>query len=168
MSNPEQAVPENNNRRSFLNKLWGMLGVAACAEFFWLGGSILQSRKKQVGQKQVEAIIDAGLVENFSPGTVTAIPRGQFYLSCLDDGSFLALSKTCTHLGCSLPWDEKQHKFICPCHGSTFDLRGVVLTAPAVRPLDMYPVRIENGRIRVNTTIAARRTGFEPSQAVSV
>jgi cytochrome b6-f complex iron-sulfur subunit len=168
MSNPELAPPPKYGRRSFLNKLWAVLGIAACAEFFWLAGSILQSSKKQTLKNQAEALVDAGFVDTFSPGTVTAIPRGQFYIACLEDRSFIALSKTCTHLGCSLPWDEKQHKFICPCHGSSFVLRGVVLTAPAVRPLDIYPIRIENGLIRVDTTIAVRREGFESSQTVSV
>lgn len=168
MGKLEKNGPENKNRRSFLNKLWAVLGITACTEFFWLGGSILQSRKKQALQAQTESIVDAGRVSTFTRGTVTAIPRGQFYLACLEDGSFLALSKTCTHLGCSVPWDEEKQKFICPCHGSSFDLRGVVLTAPATRPLDTYPLRIENGRIRVNTTLTVRRTAFEPSQAVSV
>jgi len=168
MSNTEYVAPQESTRRSFLNKLWALLGVAAFAEFFWLAGSILQSRKKQALKKQTVAIVDAGFVDSFSPGTVTAIPRGQFYLARLEDGSFLALSKTCTHLGCSLPWDEKQHSFICPCHGSSFDLRGMVITAPATRPLDIYPIRIENGLIRVDTTIAIRRSDFELSQTVSV
>ena len=38
------------------------------------------------------------------------------------DGGFLALSSRCTHLGCSVPWDEKARTFPCPCHASTFDL----------------------------------------------
>lgn len=159
---------DNMSRRSFLNRLWAVLGMTACAEFLWLGCSILQSRKQRTLQAETESIVDAGRVSSFTPGTVTAIPRGRFYLSCLENGSFLALSKTCTHLGCSVPWDEVEKKFICPCHGSSFDLRGVVLTAPATRPLDIYPLRIENGTIRVNTTLPVRRTAFKPSQAVSV
>ena len=168
MEKRKKSQPDNKNRRSFLNKLWAVLGITACAEFMWLGGSILQSRKKQTLQAQTESIVDAGRMSTFSPGTVTAIPRGRFYLARLESGSFLALSKTCTHLGCSVPWNEDKKKFICPCHGSSFDLRGVVLTGPATRPLDIYPVRIENDRVRVNTTLAHRREAFEPSQAVSV
>lgn len=168
MGKLEENVPEIRSRRSFLNTLWAVLGITACTEFLWLGGSILQSRKKQALHAQTESIVDAGRVNSFSPGTVTAIPRGKFYLACLEDGSFLALSRICTHLGCSVPWEEDKQKFICPCHGSSFDLRGVVISAPATRPLDTYPIRIENGRVRVNTTFAVRRTDFEPSQTVSV
>ena len=99
------------------------------------------------------------------PETVTAIPSGQFYLACLADGSLLALSRICTHLGCSVPWDEEKNQFVCPCHGSTFNLTGDVLTAPAPRPLDTYPVRIENGIVKVDISVPQIRDHFEPGQA---
>lgn len=113
-------------------------------------------------------IIDAGMITDFKPGSVKAIPQGQFYVVCLDDGSFLALSRTCTHLGCSVPWNDKEKKFICPCHGSTFDTAGTVLTAPALRPLDYFPIRLENGLIRVDISRPLKRQSFASAQAVKI
>ena len=78
---------------------------------------------------------------------VTAFPGGRFYLVRLQDGGFLALSSTCTHLECSVPWSEKERKFPCPCHGSVFDITGQVLSPPAPRALDLFPVSIEATRI---------------------
>lgn len=164
----DQNRPKNTSRRSFLNRLWALLGVLALTEFSWLGVSTFRARRnrQQVGKK--DTIIVAGSMDNFKPNTVTAIPQGQFYLACLEDGSFLAMSRTCTHLGCSVPWDEKEHKFICPCHGSTFSLTGEVLTAPAPRPLDTFPVRIENRIIKVNIAQPRKRDRFEPSQTTGL
>ncbi|MCJ7600795.1 MAG: Rieske (2Fe-2S) protein [Desulfobulbaceae bacterium] len=155
----------DNNRRTFLNRIWAIFAFVAAAEFGWLGLSFMNSRKKRNRPVKTESIITAGPIERFAPETVTAIPSGQFYLACLTDGSFLALSRTCTHLGCSIPWDEEKNKFVCPCHGSTFSLTGEVLTAPAPRPLDIYPVRIENGIVKVDISSPQKRERFDPSQA---
>jgi cytochrome b6-f complex iron-sulfur subunit len=128
----------------------------------------LKSRKKGTVRDSRDRFIDAGQVNWFKPGDVKAIPEAMLYLACLDDGSFIALSKTCTHLGCTLTWDDEQQKFVCPCHGSTFARNGLVLTAPAVRPLDYYPVRIENNLIRINVGSPIKREAFDPSQATRV
>ena len=150
-------MPVVNGRRKFLNRLWALLGGLAFIEFSWLGSSILSSQKEKRNTEKEDVFISVGEVKNFPPLSVTAIPKGQFYLACLEDGSFLALSRTCTHLGCSVPWDTEKNKFICPCHGSTFDIAGEVLTPPATRALDSYPVRIENGVIRVNIARSEKR-----------
>ena len=37
----------------------------------------------------------------------------------------------CPHLGCALRWNEAEHSWDCPCHGSRFDADGKVLNNPA-------------------------------------
>ena len=88
------------------------------------------------------------------------------YLVRLADGGFLALHRQCTHLGCSVPWDEASGRFVCPCHSSVFDVRGDVLAPPAPRPLDVFAVRIENGIVKVDVSAPIRRSGFDGSQVV--
>jgi cytochrome b6-f complex iron-sulfur subunit len=156
------------SRRQFLNRFWAFFGLAALAEFGWLGVSFLNSRRERNKPAKAESLVIAGPVEQFPPATVTAIPQGQFYLACLADGSFLALSRTCTHLGCSVPWDAEKNRFVCPCHGSTFSMTGEVLTSPAPRPLDIYPVRIENGIVKVDVAAPLRRDHFEQGQATRI
>lgn len=39
--------------------------------------------------------------------------------------------KRCPHLGCALKWNEAEHSFDCPCHGSRFDWEGNLLNNPA-------------------------------------
>ena len=151
-------------RRRFINKLWLLLGTLACFEFSWLGISTFKSHHKRQQEADTELFVTAGDMKNFSPNTVTAIPHGQFYIASLEDGGFLAISKKCTHLGCAVPWDESQQKFICPCHGSVFNLVGEVLSAPAPRPLDVFPLRIENGVIKVNISKPQKRDSFLDSQ----
>jgi len=161
----QQISPRKVPRRRFFSWAWKILAAAACIEIGWLSGSIFRSSKKQAldGDKK-KKIIEAGKVDQFAAGEVKAVPQGQFYLVCLDDGGFLALSRTCTHLGCSVPWDNERQKFICPCHGSSFDKVGTVLTPPAVRPLDYFPVKIEDGLIRVDVSAPLRREMYNTEQ----
>jgi len=63
-----------------------------------------------------------------------------------------------------VPWSEKDRKFPCPCHGSAFDMTGQVLSPPAPRALDLFPVSIEGGVVRVDTRKKVRRERFESSQ----
>jgi cytochrome b6-f complex iron-sulfur subunit len=166
--NQNNTASAQPRRRQFLNRLWAFFGLAAAAELGWLGVSFLSSRKKLNKPVQSESIVTAGSVSQFTAGTVTAIPQGHFYLACLADGSFLALSRTCTHLGCSVPWDAAKKQFVCPCHGSTYSMTGEVLSAPAPRPLDIYPVRIENGIVKVNVAAPQRREHFDQEQATRI
>jgi Rieske Fe-S protein len=75
------------------------------------------------------------------------------------EGEFIALSLRCTHLGCSINWEENKKRFICPCHSSAFDISGEVLNPPASRALDYYPVLIEKGVVKVDIgTLKERKT----------
>jgi cytochrome b6-f complex iron-sulfur subunit len=150
-------------RRRFLGWLWGLLGIGALAEGAWISGSFLRPRP---GRNPDADLILAGPADDFAPGSVTAFPAGRFYLVRLDDGGFLALHRECTHLGCTIPWSSEQQRFVCPCHASSFDIRGSVLSPPAPRPLDLLAVRIENGIVKVDPSSRSRRGRFEPSQAV--
>lgn len=169
----DNAQPENTpvaaaNRRTFLNRIWTLLGVLASIEVGWIGLSVFASRGKKQQSESAHQVINAGRINLLQPNTVTPISQGRFHLVCLEDGSLLALSNSCTHLGCAVPWDQAQGKFICPCHGSTFDIKGEVLTAPATRPLDVYPVRIENGMVKVDVTQRIKRDSFSPAQTVKL
>jgi cytochrome b6-f complex iron-sulfur subunit len=152
------------SRRGFLNVLWTTLGLAALAEFLWLSFSFLWPAKPD-GESQANTVVAAGSLASFEPGTVTAFQRGEFYLVRLDDGGLLALSCKCPHLGCTVPWVEKEKKFLCPCHASAFDRTGNVISAPAPRALDIFPVSIENNIVKVETGKRIKRSGFEPKQA---
>jgi len=159
MEKPMEDAPANGSppRRHFLSLLWGGLGLAALAELIWVAGSFLRPGRSALQDATPEALMAAGAVEAFPPGTVTAFPRGRFYLARLDDGGFLALSRRCPHLGCTLPWVEAEKQFLCPCHSSAFDMRGDVVRSPAPRGMDLHPVVIENAVVKVDTGRTLRR-----------
>jgi cytochrome b6-f complex iron-sulfur subunit len=155
------------SRRSFLTRFWLLLGLVAFAELIWVGISFLKPRKRK-DTAEATRVITAGTVDSFDPGSVTAFPRGRFYLTRLENGGFLALSRECTHLGCTVPWVEEENRFVCPCHASMFDIRGDVINPPAPRALDLYPVTIENNMVKVDVSKAVERKRFKREQVVNV
>jgi cytochrome b6-f complex iron-sulfur subunit len=161
---PARSTPPpapTDSRRSFLWKTWLGLAAVAAAEVVWLVVDFVRPRRAQADESM---IVVAGPVDRFEPGSVTAFPQGRFYLVRLDDGGFLAVSRECTHLGCTVPWIETERQFVCPCHSSAFDIRGNVVSPPAPRALDLYEVRIENRVVKVNTANAERRAAFDAGQ----
>jgi cytochrome b6-f complex iron-sulfur subunit len=156
----------DSSRRSFLNKLWFVLGGLGFLEMVGLVLAFFQPRKAGGKAGESAAIIEAGAVDKFPLNSVTAFVRGKFYLARLEDGGFLALSRKCTHLGCTVPWVAKEMKFVCPCHASVYDIRGEVVSAPAPRPLDLYHLFIENNIVKVDTNKVIRRGVFRPEQVV--
>lgn len=48
--------------------------------------------------------------------------------------NFVNLS--CTHMGCTLHWNDLDQTYDCPCHGSRFTKEGYVIEGPAGRDLD--------------------------------
>jgi Rieske Fe-S protein len=62
------------------------------------------------------------------------------------DGALQCLSAVCTHLGCHVQWNEAEHSWDCPCHGSRFDVAGRVLNGPALKALRRVHVDEETHR----------------------
>ncbi len=155
-----------SSRRNFLRKLWIGLGILALIEFVGVVFAFFKPRKPPAKEGNFGSLIEAGTVESFDPESVTAFIRGKFYLSRLKNGGFLAISRKCTHLGCTLPWDSEKKQFICPCHASAFDITGDVVNPPASRALDLYETYIENSIVKINTEKVIKRTGFDVNQVV--
>ena len=97
-------------RRSFLSKLWIGLGFVAVAEFIAVAFAFLRSQRAKAREEDLATVVTAGVVDRFTPNSVTAFVRGRFYLARLENGGFLALSRKCTQLGCTVPWVEKEMK----------------------------------------------------------
>jgi Rieske Fe-S protein len=57
-----------------------------------------------------------------------------------DDGTLVAVSPVCTHLGCQVSWNTAEQSWDCPCHGSRFTPEGDVLQGPAVHRLEHKPL----------------------------
>ncbi len=148
-------------RRSFIKK--AILTVISLEAAYL----IFDVFKNKSNPKLASTLFTAGKSDFFEKNKMYPFNSGKFYLSVFEDGGMLAISIKCTHLGCIVQPDSKG--FLCPCHASAFDKRGEVLSPPATRALDIYPITIEKGEILVDINSPIKRNkGFRKSQLTYV
>jgi Rieske Fe-S protein len=75
-------------------------------------------------------------VETFvGGGNAKVVDQGDKF-EVTNNGETYKLSKVCPHAGCNVDYSEKDTKFVCPCHGSEFDINGNVTQGPAKENLE--------------------------------
>lgn len=130
-------------RRQFMNLLtFGTItGIAAGAlypaiKFFiptssgGAGGGV--TAKDELGND----IVASEFVSGRNPGD-RALAQGlkgdPTYIVVAGDNTIAdyGINAVCTHLGCVVPWNGSEDKFICPCHGSQYNAQGKVVRGPA-------------------------------------
>jgi cytochrome b6-f complex iron-sulfur subunit len=153
------------SRRDFLNIAWGAAGALALVE---AGGVALSFFSPRIVEGEFGGVIEAGTADSFPVGSVTPFTQGRFYLVRMQDGGFLALYRKCTHLGCAVPWNPAEGRFVCPCHASAFEMDGQVINTPAPRPLDRFAVTTVDGIVKVDTGTPIQRDHSNPNELVYV
>ena len=75
-------------------------------------------------------------------GTVGGyVYEGDIMIFRTGDNTYLALSKVCTHEGCTVAYSHSNGDVLCPCHSSRFSTSGTVLNGPAATNLKKYNVQ---------------------------
>ena len=93
-------------------------------------------------------------IEELPPGTMKLVVAGALSLGVYNvDGELYALEDRCSHDDGPLvegEWEPEEAVVVCPRHGATFDIRtGRPLTLPAYEPVETFPVRVEDGVVKV-------------------
>jgi 3-phenylpropionate/trans-cinnamate dioxygenase ferredoxin component len=93
----------------------------------------------------VDALPEVGAVAVLLDGHHVAVVRDE-------DGGLHAVDDTCSHANVSLSEGEVDGCTVeCWLHGSRFDLRtGKPTSLPAIRPIAVYPVRLEGDQVLVD------------------
>jgi Rieske Fe-S protein len=89
-------------------------------------------------------------------GVVCGQPTGlsnPIIVTRTDASTVIAVDSRCTHLGCTVEWNQANMDFQCPCHGSTFAPDGQVQVGPATVPLKSYPVAADATNVVVTITL---------------
>jgi Rieske Fe-S protein len=74
------------------------------------------------------------------PGLLVHTPQGELK----------AFSAVCTHLNCTVQYDDQASVIWCACHNGKFDLHGQVISGPPPRPLEAYQVNIRGDDVIVS------------------
>jgi len=151
--------PRRLSRRSaFLSGLGGLAaGLAAGfgldrstrpAPYPGLGAGAIWPAKGKWIRVAAVAELPEGSVRPFQAGALQGFLVHQ-------NGSIHAVSRVCTHMGCSLDFRTQEQRFVCPCHGAEFDMRGGFRYYPGhqhsdrLAPLNRIVVRVKDAGIEV-------------------
>ena len=87
------------------------------------------------------ATVGGGVVVDASGTLLVVIRTG--------DTTASAVSAVCTHEGCTVDYVGGNDPINCPCHGSTFNVAGTVLSGPARRSLKSYAATVDSNGVTV-------------------
>ncbi len=122
------------DRRDFVRMSGGVLAGTAL-----VGCASLVATRVTPADGQVRLAIRNYPTLSNPGGHLKILPRGMsnpLYVVVGATGGFTVLSSVCTHLHCIVKLESG--RFVCPCHGSTYDWHGGVLEGPAEKPLPRY------------------------------
>lgn len=150
------------SRRKFFVKTLQTAAVVAIPTVF---GTVLESCKSTIigptGSKVLQSVsgsLSGGNVtvniDSSSPlaktGTAAAVnfQGGVILVDHPSANVYNALSSICTHQSCQITgYDSGSSQFICPCHGSQFDINGKVTQGPASAPLTKYQTQVSGNQL---------------------
>jgi Rieske Fe-S protein len=136
--------------------LKGWLGLVVAPAAYLGGRSLLSSMSTAE-----ELPRDIGAAATLHPGMSKMVQLGNKRVLVFIDreGQMRAVDGICTHLGCSIRFepDRGNGELACNCHESRFTLRGENLNGPATRPLSVYQIENQGGRLILSQPGATAR-----------
>ncbi|MBL1210173.1 cytochrome b6-f complex iron-sulfur subunit [Geminocystis sp. GBBB08] len=146
-------------RRQFMNLLtFGTItGVAAGALYPVISYFIPKSSGGVGGgltakDKLGNDIVASSFLASHQPGDRTlaqGLKGDPTYIVVTEDKNIASygINAVCTHLGCVVPWNVAENKFICPCHGSQYNNEGKVVRGPAPLSLALVHADVTNDKV---------------------
>jgi Rieske Fe-S protein len=91
----------------------------------------------------------AGKVSDFKPNSGKIVRFGSRPVILIRSGEaeWRAFSATCTHLNCTVQYQEASRQIWCACHNGLYDLNGRVVSGPPPRPLEEYAVHVRGEEV---------------------
>ncbi|MBI4876573.1 MAG: Rieske (2Fe-2S) protein [Acidobacteria bacterium] len=93
--------------------------------------------------------VAAGKVQEFkvNAGKLVKFGSRPALLIRLGDDEWRAFSGICTHLNCTVQYQESGRQIWCACHNGFYDINGKVVSGPPPRPLEEYTVRVRGDEV---------------------
>lgn len=139
-------------RRNFINYFFGGSLVGMIITFLYpVIRYIIPPRQSQVRIGQVEAAKVGELAPNSSK--IFKFGNSPGILINTKEGELVAFTAVCTHLTCTVLYEEDTETILCPCHNGRFDLVGNVISGPPPAPLEAYEVEVSGEDIIVSKRV---------------
>ncbi|PRQ52966.1 putative plastoquinol--plastocyanin reductase [Rosa chinensis] len=171
---PADNVPDMGKRKLMNLLLLGAISLPSgfmlvpYATFFAPPGSGAGSGGQVAKDALGNDVIASEWLKTHGPGdkTLTQGLKGDPTYLVVEKDRTLAtygINAVCTHLGCVVPFNTAENKFICPCHGSQYNDQGRVVRGPAPLSLALAHADIDEGKVIFVPWVETDfRTGEDP------
>lgn len=141
--------PESSARRGFMRVLVGGGLLASAASFLY---PVLNYLVPPAAVDLGGDTVSAAKVSELKPNSAKIFKFGSRpgLLILAADGSYRAMSATCTHLGCTVQYRADTKQIWCACHNGVYDLAGRNVSGPPPRPLEVFDVHLKGDEIFVS------------------
>ena len=104
----------------------------------------LATTNASVAGRTISVPLDGSPLAAVGSAAIVRTALGNFLVARTAPETFTALTAVCTHEGNPVA-NFTGSQFVCPTHGSQFNLSGTVAQGPATRPLTTYPTTLAGG-----------------------
>jgi len=96
--------------------------------------------------------VSAGKVQDLPPNQARIVRFGSkpVLLIHSSETEWRAFSAICTHLNCTVQFQQSTNQIWCACHNGFYDLNGKVVSGPPPTPLEEFTVRIRGEEVVIS------------------
>jgi len=137
------------SRRSALSWLLGGGVAASLASFFYPVVRFLNP--PHISEAAVDEVV-AGKVQEMKPnsGKIVKFGNKPALLVRVSETEWKAFSAVCSHLNCTVQYQESSRQIWCACHNGTYDMNGRVVSGPPPKGLEEFAVRIRGEEVVIS------------------
>jgi Rieske Fe-S protein len=96
--------------------------------------------------------VSGGKTQDLKPNTGKIVKFGSkpALLVRIGETEWRAFSAVCTHLNCTVQYNDARRQIWCACHNGFYDLNGKVVSGPPPAPLEEYAVKVRGEQVVIS------------------
>ena len=144
------------SRQVFLRAALGGVGAVYAAGLAYPVYRYVASPVERAARESAVTEVTLKDAQKLAPGSALMFKFGSkpSLLIHHEDGSWTALTAVCTHLGCTVHYEEDKKRIHCACHGGVYDPKtGGNVSGPPPKPLRRYEVKVMDAAVIVSKNL---------------
>ncbi len=139
----------DQDRRSVLSWLLGGGIAASLGSFFY--PVIRFMNPPHVSEVAVDEVSGGKLNDlKANSGKIVKFGNKPALLVRVSENEWKAFSAVCTHLNCTVQYQDSTRLIWCACHNGMYDLTGRVVSGPPPKPLEEFAVRVRGDEVIIS------------------
>lgn len=135
---------KNFTRRNFIkSSLWGILGSLIAGKTIRAASGDYTINVDDF--EPLQAVGGSVLIKDVTIGA----EKDNLIVVRTGEEEYMVFSAICRHKKCNVKYKHEKNAFVCPCHGSTYDMTGQVTKGPSKDNIIQYKVKLAGNQLTV-------------------